>query len=102
MTNTARLIADLESEYELETGFVGQIRTGHFDAVARARLMRLVESIDLGEAEAVDRRVVALLWYLPLVLTWNAPRFDDEGLRSAIRETSDRVTAELERIFGIP
>ena len=56
-----QLIAALEAEYDQDEGFLGLLRTGHFDSLARDRFLRLLESIDLGANVSIDRRVVALL-----------------------------------------
>ncbi len=69
-----QLISALEAEYGQEEGVFGLLRGGHFDTLARDRFLRLLESIDLGQAELIDRRVVALLWYVPLLLQWQSRR----------------------------
>lgn len=96
-----QLIADLEAEYDREGGFLGLLRGGHFDTRARDRFLRLLDSIDLGQTETINRRVVALLWYVPLFLQWQDRRLDDEE-RAALRQVGDRVTNQLERILGVP
>lgn len=96
-----QLIADLEAEYDRDEGFLGLLRSGHFDTRARDRFLRLLESIDLGQTETINRRVVALLWYVPLFLQWQDRRLDDEE-QAALQQVGDRVTNQLERILGVP
>lgn len=96
-----RLISALEAEYDQEEGFLGLLRGGHFDTRARDRFLQLLESIDLGQSELIDRRLVALLWYVPLFLQWQNRRLDEEE-RAALRQVLDRATNQLERILGVP
>lgn len=65
-----QLISDLEAEYDRSEGFLGLLRAGHFDSLARDRFLRLLQCIDLGTSGSIDRRVVALLWYVPLFMQW--------------------------------
>jgi hypothetical protein len=102
MTDDAtQLISALEAEYDQEEGFLGLLRGGHFDTRARDRFLRLLESMDLGQTELIDRRVVALLWYVPLFLQWQNRRLDDEE-SAALQQVLDGVTNQLERILGVP
>jgi hypothetical protein len=102
MTDDAKhLISDLEAEYDVDDGFLGLLRAGHFDSRARDRFLQLIESVDLGSSDVVDRRLVSLLWYMPLFLQWQDRRVDEEG-RAQLRQVLDRVTNQLERILGVP
>ena len=102
MTQDAtQLIADLEAEYDQDEGFLGLLRTGHFDSIARDRFLRLLDSIDLGDDVTINRRVVALLWYVPLFMQWQERRLDTEE-REALQAAANRVTSRLERILGVP
>lgn len=102
MTDDAKqLISDLEAEYDLDDGFLGLLRGGHFDTRARDRFLHLLESVDLGSSEVVDKRLVSLLWYVPLFLQWQDRRLDEEE-RVQLRQVLDQVTNQLERILGVP
>lgn len=99
--DTKRLIAEIEAAYDLEEGFLGVLRGGHFDSLARDRFVRLLQSIDLEPADTIDRRLVGLLWYVPLFMQWQLERLDDEE-QAALRAAIDQVTNQLERILGVP
>lgn len=102
MTQDAKqLISDLEAEYDQEEGFLGLLRSGHFDSLARDRFLRLLQSIDLGTSGSIDRHVVALLWYVPLFMQWQERQLDADE-RKALQAATNRVTSELERILGVP
>ena len=94
------LVAALEAAYDLDEGFLGLLRGGHFDSLARDHFLQLLRSIDL-ETETLDRRLVGLLWYVPLFMQWQLERLDDEE-QVALRAAVDQVTNQLERILGVP
>ncbi len=98
---TKKLITELEREYDQDEGFLGLLRNGHFNSIARDRFVRLLQSIDIGTGGSVDRRVVALLWYVPLFMQWQERRLDADE-REALQSAANRVTSELERILGVP
>lgn len=101
MTDDMKLIAQLEATYDFDDGFLGLLRGGHFDSLARDHFLRLLESMDLGAADTINRRVVGLLWYVPLFMQWQLERLDEED-QIAVRATIDQVTNQLERILGVP
>jgi hypothetical protein len=102
MTNDARqLISDIEAEYDLDEGFLGLLRGGHFDTRARDRFLQLLDSVDLGQGEMISRRIVALLWYIPPFLQWQIMRLDEDE-RKSLQRVLDHVTNQLERILGVP
>ena len=91
----------MEAEYDRGSGFLGQLRTGNFDAASRDRLLNLLERMQFRDAGELDRRLVALLWYMPLIIEWQQPRLASND-RELAREAGNRVTAEVERILGVP
>jgi hypothetical protein len=99
--DSMQLISDLEAEYDQDYGFLGLLRAGHFDSLARDRFFRLLDSIDLGSGGSIDRRVVALLWFIPLLMQWQEDRFDTDE-RQALEAATNRATSALERILGVP
>lgn len=101
MTDDKQLISDLEAEYDQEEGFLGLLRSGHFDTLARDRFLSLLNSIETGRGEVINRRLVALLWYMPLFLQWQDRRLDEEE-KVALQQVTDQVTNRLEHILGVP
>lgn len=70
------LIALLEAEWDLEDGFFGKLRQGHFDRAAYARCrktLRLVK-LELHDAESLPRRLVSLVWFIPVFMIWQTER----------------------------
>ena len=100
-TDSDRVMANLEAAYDLEEGFLGLLRGGHFHSLARDRFLGLLQSIDLAPEDTIDRRQVGLLWYVPLFMQWQLERLDDEE-QALLRAAIDQVTNYLERILGVP
>jgi hypothetical protein len=98
---TKDIITELEHEYDQEEGFLGLLRGGHFDSIALDRFLRLLRSIDVPAGSSIDRRLVALLWYVPLFMQWQRRRLD-AAEQQALEEAINKVTSQLERILGVP
>jgi hypothetical protein len=101
----ASLISRLEAEYDLDHGFLGLLRQGLFDPVDLDRLLSLLQSIDFGEAARLNRRMVALLWLIPTLMTWQLERVaEGGGDLAALRRGINRVQAILasSSVLGMP
>lgn len=105
---TSLLVRRLEAEYDLDHGFLGRLRQGEFDPAGLSRLLRLLQSIDFGAATLIDRRVVALLWMIPTLMTWQLERVaeqkgdngDIERLRHGIDQIQEILAATA--VLGMP
>jgi hypothetical protein len=103
--DTRRLISRLEAEFDLDDGFLGRLRQGQFDPTGLDRLLRLLQSIDFGEATELNRRVVALLWMIPTLMLWQLERVTERGGDlEALRHGIDNVEAILmsPSVLGAP
>ena len=101
--DTASTIAGLEREWDFDSGFFGGLRRGEFDTASLNRLIETLELIDLQDGVTVNRRVVSLLWYMPIFMGWQTERVQESGgdivgLDKAI----NRIQTLLEGILGIP
>jgi hypothetical protein len=99
------LIRRLEAEYDLDHGFLGQLREGQFDPMGLDRLLHLLESLDFGEATLLNRRVVAVLWMIPTLMTWQLERVAEQGGDlETLRHGIDKVEAILTSpsVLGVP
>ena len=101
MTDTPAWITALEAQFDENEGFLGLLRAGHFDTLARDAFLRLLRSIHVDPAAPLDRQLVSILWYLPLLLRWQEDRLDGDDL-SSLMAVEDTVVNELERILGVP
>ncbi len=101
--STADFLASIEAEWEPNTGFLWKARQGQFDAIGHERTVTKLRSLAIDEAADVPRRLVSLLWYMPLFLHWQIDRIREAGgdIISYTRAITS-VTNEIERILGTP
>jgi hypothetical protein len=97
------LINRLEREWDLEQGFLGRLRMGELDVDRFSRLKQVLESIDSKDDSLMNRRVISLLWYMPLFMSWQRDNFlNDEKKMQFLDRAVNEVTSALENILGIP
>ncbi|AFE03524.1 hypothetical protein COCOR_00497 [Corallococcus coralloides DSM 2259] len=92
---------ELEAAWSDEDGFLVQLRMGNFDSAKAGALLTMLKRMDLGEGGPLERRVVSLLWYLPLFMSWQHERVEPKHL-SELAKVEARVTNEVERLLGVP
>lgn len=97
------LISQLENEWDLENGFLGGIRQGVYKQQEYERLVILLEGIDLSTGRKLDRRLVSLIWYMPLFLEWQKEKFiENEEIYSKLNIAASKIENIIENILGIP
>jgi hypothetical protein len=94
--DTVALIAQLEREWDQSEGFLGRLRTGVFDQQGFQRLKTLLEGIRIPEETEVDRRLVALLWFMPVFMLWQRERVARGG-----SATESEVDAAAEQVASL-
>lgn len=94
-------IEELETMWADEDGFLFQLRMGHFEHTKAQQFIARIGEIEPGDAEAVPRRAVSLLWYLPLFMTWQSERVDAK-YRAELEQVITTVTNHLEGLLGVP
>jgi hypothetical protein len=97
------LVDRLDMEWAQDTGFLGKLRTGVLDREAYERFINLMQSIEL-EGDTIDRRLVKVLWFIPLYMEWQTERLERTSGISSI-EYSRYQTAVwdiLYRLLGLP
>jgi hypothetical protein len=94
------LIDRIDAEYDLEEGFIGRLRSGNYDQAGADRLLAVLSGLDLGDGP-VDRRLVSLLWYLPLIIGWQLPRVPKADVEK-VESTLNKVVSILEAVLGVP
>lgn len=100
--NTKNLIERLEAEWDTG-GFLGQLRLGKFAPDGAAHFLDLLGQIDIGKDEAVPKRALSLLWYIPSFLAWQRERVEERGgnVDAYSRFVTD-VHNRLEEALGVP
>ena len=96
-------IKRLEQEWDYDAGFFGLLRRAEFDPTGFGRLLQAIKSIDLRDDTTVSRRLVALLWYMPLFMGWQKERLREAGGDVAeLERATNTVEGLLETILGVP
>jgi hypothetical protein len=84
---TSRWIAQLEAEFAEPNGFVWKARYGDFDP----------------EHAPLERRLVSIVWFLPLLMMWQEERISARGGGSfTYKRLVERVTEAVIEILGVP
>ena len=67
------IIESIVSEYDLEAGFIGQLRMRRFDRAGAQRILDAIRRISLEE-DAVDIRMARHLYFIPIIAYWQRTR----------------------------
>jgi hypothetical protein len=103
--NQHTLIEQLELEWELDTGFFGRLRYGNFDVAGLERIVYVLEGIteEVKDYDVLNRRLVALLWFIPTFMRWQRERVQKQGGNlDALDDGIDAIEARLQAILGVP
>lgn len=101
--NTQTAIEQLNREWEPQNGFLGKVRYRTFDPDGLDRLIQTLEAIDIEEGKSLDRRLVSLLWFMPIFLEWQKPSFEEAGIDIKTLDSAiNRIMPLLYKILGIP
>ena len=68
--NYQKEIEAIEAEWSPEDGFFWRIRQGDFALNDFERAWKKIAAMSIPENADVPRRVVSLLWYIPLFMGW--------------------------------
>lgn len=100
---TRSWIDALEAEWSQPNGFLAKAREGTFDPVDATKFVVLLESIELSPEAPIDRRLVSLLWYIPLFLDWQKERVTEKGGDGLVFERfANQVQGIVEELLGSP
>ncbi|MGZ3583845.1 MAG: hypothetical protein ACXWQR_00235 [Ktedonobacterales bacterium] len=102
--DTVDLIQTLEAEYDLDSGFLGRLREGTFDAAGLDRLIAILKSIEPSNEEVINRRLVALLWMIPTLMEWQVERIAEHGgdAKQLERGISEVQGILMDSVLGTP
>jgi hypothetical protein len=101
--DTKKIISEIEAEWDLDDGFLGILRQGEFRENKFEHLMDLLKSITIEDELLINRRLVSLIWYIPLFMTWQQDYFiaNNKDARNVIVATNTVVNT-IEDILGVP
>jgi len=99
---TQELIEQLESTWEVDTGFFWKLRQGIFDRQLYDEFLILLKTISFEDDELISSRIVSLLWYIPLFMEWQKVRVEKAMSLDEYNILKQNIENELERILGVP
>jgi hypothetical protein len=91
----------LEYEWDLEKGVLGRYREGMYDKEGFERLICLLRAIENDDDPKIDKRFVSLVWMIPIFMSWNISRFNDDSLIKEIENQGSTIEGILENILGV-
>ena len=94
------IIESIVSEYDLETGFVGQLRMRRFDRARARRILDAIRRISLEE-DAVDIRLARHLYFIPILAYWQRVRLPSSDQRD-LDEFVDQLFEVCIHALGAP
>lgn len=100
--DTQNFIIRLEQEWDLDNGFFGLLRQGHFSDPGFNRLLGVLVDIQNSQVQ-INKRLVSLLWYIPIFMIWQNKRLNLNNCDTQLYdEKINLVIEKLEIILGIP
>ncbi|MBI5500709.1 MAG: hypothetical protein HY907_10745, partial [Deltaproteobacteria bacterium] len=76
---------------------------GQFEPAVFRRVLQKVASLSIGEDAQLPRRIVSVLWYIPLFMHWQVERIQEGGGdTAAYAKAISEMTNEIERLLGVP
>lgn len=96
-------VAMLEAEFGEPNGFLWKVRYGVFDAEGGERFISVLSEIRFPEDRPLDRRLVSIIWFLPLFLTWQKESLAARGGDAErLERVISRVTDLVIELLGVP
>lgn len=98
-----KIISELEKAWDIPNGMFYRLRYyGDFDKIKFEEYIKLIKSIEIDE-EYINKRLVSLLWYLPLFMGWQIDNLkgfnkDTKDLENAI----NKIISTLVDKLGVP
>lgn len=94
------IIESIVSEYDLEAGFIGQLRMRRFDRAGAQRILDAIRRISLEE-DAVDIRLARHLYFIPILVYWQRARLPS-GDQCDLDEFVDQLFGVCVHALGAP
>ncbi|MGE3962775.1 MAG: hypothetical protein AB7I09_01605 [Planctomycetota bacterium] len=101
--NLEQAIDFLEQSWDRDAGFLGRVRSGDFDSDLGARFLERLKTLEPCEGDEISRRLVALLWYVPIFLEWQTERVKEKGHDlDEYKRSANSILSVVEDYLGIP
>ena len=96
-------LREIEDTWREPSGFFYRLRQGHFDEEAFSDGLVLLASLEQSEDETISKRLVSLIWFIPLFMDWQTPRvIESGGSLETYRQAVIIARNQVERILGLP
>lgn len=101
--NVDNYINKLEKEWD-DYGFLAELRSGHFNKEKSADFIGMISTLQLDQNDLVPKRLLSLMWFLPLFLEWQRERIKDNCDEKSVEYARfiDEVHNILQEILGVP
>jgi len=99
--NQEEIIASLAREYDLENGFVGQLRMRRFDQTGAQRILDAIRQISLEKEDSVDVRLARHLYFIPILAYWQRGRLSSSA-QCDLDEFVDQLFEACDDAIGVP
>ncbi|MDB5033811.1 MAG: hypothetical protein JWQ98_1052 [Chlorobi bacterium] len=94
------MIDTIGAEYEIPNGSLYKLRQGEYDQEGLERLLAKLRMIHLT-GDMIRRDLVSVLWYLPLFISYQRERVEENGYDMKFFDRMEvEVTNLLEEILG--
>ena len=94
------IIESIVSEYDLEAGFIGQLRMRRFDRAGAQRILDAIRRISLEE-DAVDIRMARHLYFIQIIAYWQRTRLPSSD-QCDLDEFVDQLFGVCVHALGAP
>ena len=94
------IIESIVSEYDLDAGFIGQLRMRRFDWAGAQRILDAIRRISL-EGDAVDIRMARHLYFIPILAYWQRARLPSSD-QCDLDEFVDQLFGVCVHALGAP
>jgi len=102
MNKIDNLIQFLEYEWG-EDGFLYELRKGIYTEKKAEDFFSNLGNFNISNEELIPKRLISLIWYLPIFLSWQRERILKNGGNIERYDLfSTKIINILESIFGIP
>ncbi|SFE57364.1 hypothetical protein SAMN04487904_107163 [Actinopolyspora lacussalsi subsp. righensis] len=96
------LLEALDEVWDIDTGFLGRLRAGHFDPEAGEEYVALLSRIP-PVGDTVDYRLVQRIWFAPTFIEWQIERATKSpGDEVRLRRIESQVREAVVAVLGVP
>lgn len=93
----------IERFWELPEGYFYRLRMGDYDPNGAVLVEETLNSIEVSEDGDLPRRLVSLIWMIPVFMGWQAERVQERGGDvEALEKDITRLSNVLHQVLGVP